>query len=160
MDSQVQVEGRLLDVVDDQWRTETLPLDDIHVGDPIVLFSNINHHQWCFGLLAKQLVAKNIWIWSSRCRQLSCPIRRRTTPTQATLSDNRLIKKIYVASYKVIKTIDQYYPSTPSAITPLKHILLFTSGGKVDRLGSSHNASWADPARILIAKIPHWLETF
>ena len=31
MDSQVQVEGRLLDVVDDQWRTETLPLDDIHV---------------------------------------------------------------------------------------------------------------------------------
>ena len=64
-------------------------------------------------------------------------------------------KKIYVASYKVIKTIDQYYPSTPSAITPLKHILLFTSGGKVDRLGSSHNASWADSARILIAKIPH-----
>ena len=31
MDSQVQVEGRLLDVVDNQWRTETLPLDDIHV---------------------------------------------------------------------------------------------------------------------------------
>ena len=31
MDSQVQVEGRLLDVVDDAWRTETLPLDDIHV---------------------------------------------------------------------------------------------------------------------------------
>ena len=27
----MQVEGRLLDVVDDQWRTETLPLDDIHV---------------------------------------------------------------------------------------------------------------------------------
>ena len=26
-----------------------------------VLFSNINHHQWCFGLLAKQLVAKNIF---------------------------------------------------------------------------------------------------
>ena len=77
-------------------------------------------------------------------------------PTQATLSDNRLIKFLfYAASYKVIKTIDQYYPSTPSAITPLKHILLFTSGGKVDRLGSSHNASWADPARILIAKIPH-----
>ena len=43
-------------------------------------------------------------------------------PTQATLSDNRLIKKIYAASYKVIKTIDQYYPSTPSAITPLKHL--------------------------------------
>ena len=32
MDSQVQVEGRLLDVVDDQWRRDTLPLDDIHVG--------------------------------------------------------------------------------------------------------------------------------
>ena len=31
MDSQVQVEGRLLDTVDDQWRTDTLPLDDIHV---------------------------------------------------------------------------------------------------------------------------------
>ena len=32
MDGQVQVEGRLLDVVDDQWRRDTLPLDDIHVS--------------------------------------------------------------------------------------------------------------------------------
>ena len=40
MDSQVQVEGRLLDVVDDQWRTETLPLDDIHVGDLCLIFQH------------------------------------------------------------------------------------------------------------------------
>ena len=31
MDSQVQVEGRLLDLVTDDWRKERLPLDDINV---------------------------------------------------------------------------------------------------------------------------------
>jgi len=31
MDSQVQVEGRLLDIVTDDWRKEKLPLDDINV---------------------------------------------------------------------------------------------------------------------------------
>ena len=31
MDSQVQVEGRLLDVVTDDWRKEKLPLDEITV---------------------------------------------------------------------------------------------------------------------------------
>ena len=31
MDSQVQVEGRLLDLVTDEWRKERLPLDDINV---------------------------------------------------------------------------------------------------------------------------------
>ena len=31
MDSQVQVEGRLLDIVTDDWRKEKLPLDDIAV---------------------------------------------------------------------------------------------------------------------------------
>ena len=31
MDSQVQVEGRLLDLVTDDWRNERLPLDDINV---------------------------------------------------------------------------------------------------------------------------------
>jgi len=31
MDSQVQVEGRLLDIVSDAWRKDKLPLDDIVV---------------------------------------------------------------------------------------------------------------------------------
>ena len=31
MDSQVQVEGRLLDIVSDSWRKDKLPLDDIMV---------------------------------------------------------------------------------------------------------------------------------
>jgi len=31
MDSQVQVEGRLLDIVNDAWRKDKLPLDDIMV---------------------------------------------------------------------------------------------------------------------------------
>jgi len=31
MDSYVQVEGRLLDLVDDEWRKDKLPLDDIAV---------------------------------------------------------------------------------------------------------------------------------
>ena len=31
MDSQVQIEGRLLDIVKDDWRKEKLPLDDINV---------------------------------------------------------------------------------------------------------------------------------
>ncbi|RZF43413.1 hypothetical protein LSTR_LSTR001674 [Laodelphax striatellus] len=31
MDSQVQVEGRLLDIVDDEWREEELPHNDINV---------------------------------------------------------------------------------------------------------------------------------
>jgi len=31
MDSQVTADGRLLDLVDDAWREEILPKDDIHV---------------------------------------------------------------------------------------------------------------------------------
>lgn len=31
MDSQVAIDGRLLDIVDDAWRKETLPFDDITV---------------------------------------------------------------------------------------------------------------------------------
>ena len=51
MDSQVQVEGRLLDVVDDAWRTETLPLDDIHVR-----ISSTFHYHYAFLTKCRQPV--------------------------------------------------------------------------------------------------------
>ena len=60
MDSQVQVEGRLLDTVDDQWRTDTLPLDDIHVPatelpDPEADNANQNALSWGTVFLLQQL---------------------------------------------------------------------------------------------------------
>ena len=53
MDSQVQVEGRLLDVVDDQWRTETLPLDDIHVRTFCLIIIHLPSSPMVYYLIAQ-----------------------------------------------------------------------------------------------------------
>ena len=117
MDSQVQVEGRLLDVVDDQWRTETLPLDDIHVGDLCLIFQHYSPPM-VFWSSSEAIGCKKYLnlIFKVPATELPDPEADNANPGDSLRQ--QVDKKIYVASYKVIKTIDQYYPSTPSAITP------------------------------------------
>ena len=190
----------MLDVVDDAWRTETLPLDDIHVrifnlilstfqlpkcrnqffeiaiscrqflnlthqvpatelpdseADNVAIISTFHNHQWSFALLPKLNLNYQV-----PATELPDPEADNANPGDSLRQQVSNSKKHFClhltmqSRHKESLNLKPFF-SIKIEYSNTKAILVCTktdaspSGGKVDGLGSSHNASRTDPAWIL-----------